>query len=123
MEDSPRAIDTNVVIATEVAARLVGRSTEAIRALIRRGKLKEGEVVLGAGTRNPQIYKGVNLQSLVDYAGWRPDTVDEALSGWDTNIDRLNAFGGATFIDVSNLWSLESITSVASAEPSHGSDS
>ncbi|MDE0456265.1 MAG: hypothetical protein OXI15_03130 [Chromatiales bacterium] len=66
-----------ILVSRKMAGRLTGLSDANIRNRISRGRLVEGDALIGGATGT--VRKGITLVSLVAYCGWSQMTVDDIL--------------------------------------------
>ena len=63
-----------ILVSRKRACELVSGSTGSLRMLVSRGRLVEGDALIGDAVR-----KGVTLASMASYYGWSPSTCDAIL--------------------------------------------
>ena len=66
-----------ILVSRQAAGRLTGMSDANIRNRLSRGRLVEGDALIGGATGT--VRKGITLTSLVSYCGWSQRTVDDIL--------------------------------------------
>ena len=71
-----------ILVSRKRACELVSGSPGGLRMLVSRGRLVEGDALIGDAVR-----KGVTLASLATYYGWSPSTCDAILESHGINPD------------------------------------
>ena len=73
---------SNILVSRRRAGELAGTSDVNVRTLVARGRLVEGDALIGETVR-----KGVTLASMAAYYGWSPSTVHQILIAHGVPVD------------------------------------